>query len=71
MKAYRRLVKGKVQFEARTIFSDEIIQDTIKKYPSHKEDIELFSYGIRRSVLIGSSLVVCITLLGAVLMWYR
>jgi len=72
LKAYRVLVRNKVEFDAAHIFSDEkMAKEIFPKYPSQQENIKIFVNHIRYSIKMATVLTTLITLFGGILMWYR
>ena len=71
LKVYKRLVNNRVEFGTKEIFNKEKMALVHEKYPAHKADIELFTSHIRYSIKMATWLIVTITALGAVLMYYR
>ncbi len=71
LKAYRRLERARVAFDASDMLNERRIRGLVARYPAHAADILTFTGGIRRSLSIASGLLVLITLLGATLMWFR
>ncbi len=72
MKAYKKLVKARVQFGVKDILSKQKLEsEVIPKYPHMRQDILDFSNHIRYSIKMATVLIALITAFGAVLMWYR
>lgn len=72
LKSYKILVKNKVEFGARHLFSDEKLEEEIyPKYPEMREHIQTFVKNMRKSINMASVLIALITLFGAILMYYR
>ena len=71
LKAYRVLVKNRVQFDAKDIFSNEKIEEITGRYPNFTEEIWSFIRNIRKSVQIASILIFLITAFAAILMFIR
>ena len=71
LKAYRLLVRGRVEFDATDMLSQEKIEKIVRENPAHEQEIRAFTGGIRRSMSLATLLILLITCLGAVLMWYR
>lgn len=46
-------------------------EEVVPEYPQHAEAIRAFSSNLRRSIRMGTVLLLLITLFGGVLMWYR
>jgi len=69
---YQILVRCKVAFEAMDIFNPgKLEKEVIPKYPDQAQAIRDFSRYIRLAIKMASVLIVLITLLGAVLMYFR
>ena len=72
LKAYKVLVRNKVEFGAVHIFNQQRREAEVHpRYPSMRQEIETFCHHLRYSVRMASVLIVLITLFGAVLMYYR
>lgn len=71
LRAYRRLERAGVDFDAREMLNDNRIAEIVARHPAHETDIRAFTGGIRRSLSIATGLTLLITGLGAVLMWHR
>ncbi len=71
LKAYKRLYRAGVDFDATDMLKQERIEQLVRRYPNHEADIRQFTGGIRKSMSLASGLIVLITVLGATLMWYR
>ena len=71
LKAYRSLQRNGIEFDGSDMLTQARIEELVGRFPDHEADIRQFTGGIRRSVSLASALIVLITLLGAVLMWYR
>jgi hypothetical protein len=71
LEAYRSLQRNGVEFDGTDMLSQARIEELVGRFPEHESDIRQFTGGIRRSMSLASGLIVLITLLGAVLMWYR
>ena len=71
LRAYRQLSRAGVEFDARDMLTEARVRDLIRQFPSHEVAIRQFTGGIRNSMTIATALIAAITLLGAVLMWYR
>ncbi|MFK8054709.1 MAG: hypothetical protein AB8F78_01210 [Saprospiraceae bacterium] len=71
LKAYKKLVKGGVEFEGGDMLTQARIEELVLRYPAQEEPIRQFTGGIRNTMSLASGLIVLITLLGGVLMWYR
>ena len=71
-KAYKTLVQNRVDFSPRQIMSKRRVEEeVVPEYPQHAEAIRAFSSNLRRSIRMGTVLLLLITLFGGVLMWYR
>ena len=72
LRTYQRLSRQNVRFGAAHFFNARRLEDEILPlYPEAKADILNFVKYIRFSVRMASVLITLITLLGAVLMYYR
>ena len=71
LKAYKKLVKARVEFDATDMLNERRIDEIVRRYPQHEQIIRDFTGGIRSSMSIATALIVLITALGATLMWYR
>jgi len=69
--AYKKLKQGRVEFDGADMLTQARIEELVERYPAQEEAIRAFTGGIRRTMSLASGLIVLITLLGAVLMWYR
>lgn len=71
LKTYGRLVKNRVEFGAAHVFNRKKLEDEIlPKYPNQRQDILDFSNHMQYSIKMASVLIVLITLMGAVLMYF-
>ena len=71
-KVYKRLVDNRVEFGAAHLFNKEKMrQEVLSVYPEHETDIHTFVNYIRYSIKMATVLIFLITLLGALLMYYR
>ncbi len=68
-KAYKYLVQNRVEFNTKDIFSNDKIEEIVKKYPQHTKEIYAFMNNIRRSVQLASILIILITAFTAILMF--
>lgn len=69
---YQVLIRHKVAFEAMDVFRPEKLeQEVIPKYPAQAQAIRDFSRYIRLAIRMASVLIILITLLGAILMYFR
>jgi len=71
LKAYKRLVRSGVEFDASDMLNQQRIEAIVAQWPQEEGAIRQFTSGIRRSMSLASALIVLITALGATLMWYR
>lgn len=72
LKSYRILVQNRVEFEAKWIFNQKRMEtEVIPKHPKMANEIRDFCNHIRYSVKIASILIVLITILGGILMYYK
>jgi len=71
IKAYKKLQRGQVEFDGTDMLTQARIEELVARYPAQEEAIRQFTGGIRRTMSLASALIVLITLLGGVLMWYR
>lgn len=71
-KVYKRLVDNRVEFGAAHLFNDEKMQqEVLSVYPEHEADIRTFVNYMRYSIKMATVLIFLITMLGALLMYYR
>lgn len=69
---YQVLIRNKVEFEAMDVFNpNKLEMEVIPKYPNQAQAIRDFSKYIRLAIKMASVLILIITLLGALLMYYR
>jgi len=69
---YKRLEENRVEFGAAHLFNDEKMeQEVLSVYPEHKSDILTFVHYMRYSIKMATVLIFIITMLGALLMYYR
>jgi len=71
LKAYRLLQRGGVEFDGADMLTQARIEELILRYPAQEDAIRQFTGGIRNTMSLASGLIILITLLGGVLMWYR
>ncbi len=72
LNAYQILIRNQVAFEAMDVFKPEKLEKVvIPRYPNQAQAIRDFSKYIRLAIRMASVLIVLITLLGAVLMYFR
>ncbi len=70
--AYQVLVRNRVQFESAHIFNQERLKvEILPKYPNLQKEILTFTKGIRFSIRAGTALIICLTLCGGTLMYFR
>ncbi len=71
-KVYKRLVDNRVEFGAAHLFNEEKMkQEVLSIYPEHEADIRTFVNYIRYSIRMATVLIFLITMLGALLMYFR
>lgn len=72
LKAYKVLVRNKVEFDASHMFNRQKLQDeVIVKYPKFEKEILDFNNHIRNSIMIAVGLVLLIAIAGGVLSYFR
>jgi len=71
LKAYKKLVRARVEFNGSDMLTQSRIEELVERYPAQEEAIRQFTGGIRNTMSLASGLIVLITLLGGILMWYR
>ena len=72
MRAYRILVQSEVDFTAGQILSQQRMEEeVVPTYPEQAQAIRDFGNYLRRSIRMGTVLLLLITCFGAILMWYR
>lgn len=71
LKAYKVLVRNKVQFDAKDIFNNQRIEEITNQYPKFKTEILDFMNNIRKSVQLASVLIFLITAFAAILMFVK
>ena len=72
LKAYKRLVQQRVEFNVKHVLSPSKMEAEIyPQYPDQVEDIKIFVRHLLLSVRMATVLITLITLFGAVLMYYR
>ncbi|MDP4710269.1 MAG: hypothetical protein NWS63_03670 [Saprospiraceae bacterium] len=70
--SYKRLVKQRVEFSASHVMDREKMRKEVyARYPQMQEEIETFVRHLRFSVRLAIVLIVLISLVGAVLMYFR
>ncbi|MFK8104548.1 MAG: hypothetical protein AB8G15_18635 [Saprospiraceae bacterium] len=71
-KVYKKLVQNRVEFDASHIFNRQKMEAEIyPRYPQHKEDIATFVQHMQYSIRMATVLTTIITMLGAVIMYFR
>lgn len=71
-KAYKVLVKNRVEFEFSHLFNKEKLEtEVLPRYPNQQAEILQFVNGIRFSMQCATLLVAVITFFCGVLMWTR
>lgn len=73
LKSYKILVQNRVDFEAKWILNEKRMEsEVIPNHPAEMaNEIRTFSKHIRFSMKIASILITLITILGAILMYYK
>lgn len=72
LKSYGVLVRNRVQFGAAHVFNRRRMEEEIlPRYPHCRREIEAFVRHIHYTIRMATALIVLITALGAVLMYYR
>ncbi len=72
LKSYKILVQNRVDFEAKWILNEKRMEsEVIPHHPRMADEIRTFSKHIRFSMKIASILITLITILGAILMYYK
>jgi hypothetical protein len=72
LRAYRVLVRNRVEFTAGQIFSNrKLEEEIIPSFPEQEPAIRDFSTNLKRSISMTTVLLALITLFGGILMWYR
>lgn len=72
LKAYKVLVRNKVEFGAAHVFNRSKREAEVHpRYPQMKDEIETFANHLRYSIRMATVLMALITLFGAILMYYR
>jgi len=72
LRAYRVLVRNRVDFTPAQIFSSQRVEDEIiPEYPAQAAAIRQFSGYLQRSIKMTTVLMALITAFGGILMWYR
>lgn len=71
MKAYKILVQNEVEFKAKHVFNQQKMEREIfPQYPGLQTEIQTFADHLRYSIKMATVLLVLITLMGAILMYY-
>ena len=71
LKAYKELNRAGIEFDARDMLNETKIASLVARYPEQGGAIRQFCGGIRKSMSMASGLILLITLLGAILMYFR
>lgn len=72
LKVYRRLVKGRVEFDSSHILNlEKMEKEVIPKHPNHAEDIRTFVTHIRFSIKIAILIVLLISALSGILYYFQ
>ncbi len=72
LKHYRVLRKNKVEFPAYYILKEaEMERDVLHHYPGFEENIRTFCNHIRHSIKIAMAIVVFISILGGIIVYYN
>ncbi len=72
LKDYRILVRNRVDFKARHIFSEKKMrEEIIPRYPAFEQNLMSFGRHLRYSINMATVLIFLITLFGAILMYFR
>ncbi len=72
LKVYKVLVQNKVQFGSKHIFNTKRMeQEILPRYPQQKENILLFVRHIKYSIRLAVGLILLITFLGCILMYFK
>lgn len=72
MKLYGVLVRNKVEFGAAHIFNRQKLEaEILPRYPKFRNEIEGFIRHMRYSIRMASVLLLLITLMGAIMMYFR
>lgn len=71
LKAYKELQRAGVEFDASDMLNAHKIEALVRRFPEQASAIRRFTGGIRRSMAMSTGLILLISLLGAVLMYYR
>ncbi len=71
LKAYKELQRAGIEFDASDMLNERRIEALVLRFPEQASAIRRFTGGIRRSMAMSTGLILLISLLGAVLMYYR
>ncbi|MBK8564741.1 MAG: hypothetical protein IPN76_15755 [Saprospiraceae bacterium] len=72
LKTYGRLVRNRVEFKPAHVFNrKKMEEEVLPKYPNMRQDILDFSNHMQYSIKMASVLIALITLVGAILMYFR
>lgn len=71
LKAYRELVRSRVQFQAGDLFRPERLAEVKRRYPQRAVELQAFADHLKTSVKLASVLIALITVFGAILMYFR
>ena len=72
LKVYKILVQNKVQFGSKHIFNAKRMElEVLSRYPQQREPILTFVRHIKYSIRMAIGLILLITLLGCILMYFK
>jgi hypothetical protein len=72
LRAFRMLRDSRIQFDSALVFQkDKLEQEVIARHPAHARHIRDFAHYLRLSISMAIVLIVLITLMGGLLMYYR
>lgn len=72
LKDYRVLVRNRIEFKARHVFSEKKMREEIvPQYPEFEDHLISFGKHLRYSVNMATVLIFLITLFGGILMYFR
>lgn len=72
LKVYKQLINNRVEFTAKHIFNKRLMEsEIITKYPQQSGNIYLFVNHIRYSIRMAIGLILLITFLGCILMYFK
>lgn len=71
LKAYKILVKNRIEFNSTDIFNRKKMNAVIERYPRHKQEILDFTQNIQKSVRIASVLIFLVTAFTAIFMFVK